>query len=519
MRRRFAAAVALLLLMACSPPPEPQRAPVGESPFVYVRNTDIITEWDPSRSYSSEIVAFQNVYETLTLWNPVTEKAAPRLATSWRASSDGRTWTFALRPGVTFHTGRTLDAAAVKASIERTMRSETGASYIWDAVSSIRADDPLTVTFALKYPVPLDLVASAGYAAYIYDTKAAPDLAAWFRQGRDAGSGPYTVAGWKRGQEDELSLKAYGDYWGGWRRPHYTTVTFKVVRDPERAYEMLRRGEATFVDRLDARLFGQASAAPGVRTSERPSFTTAMLLFNTANGPMRDVRVRRAVQRAIDYRGLVRELKGSVTPAGGVIPEGLLGHVPGRVPRQDLDAAARLLRQAGYGPGGRPLRLLLTYAAGDADQEALVRRLRATLRRLDVTLRARAMPWNEQWELGKKGGQDIFVMYWWPDYADGYSYFGNVFRSADPPELNLAYLRDQGLDALLDTLPELTVTDRPAAQQAYEQATERVLDQRAAAALPWVATARRAYFAGVQGYEDNPAYPDVVFIHTLRPSA
>lgn len=518
MRRRLVAAAALALLAACATPPEPQRAPVGESPFVYVKNTDIVTEWDPSRSYSNEIIAFQNVYETLTFWNPVTKKSAPRLATSWRSSADGRTWTFALRPGVTFHTGRPLDADAVKASIERTMKAKTGASYIWDAVSSIRAEGPQTVTFALKYPVPLDLVASAGYAAYIYDTQAAPDLGNWFRQGKDAGSGPYTVTRWNKGKEDELTLTAYDGYWGGWRRPHYNTIKYKAVPDTERAYRMLQNGEASFVDRLDPALFARASAAPGLRTSDRTSFTTAVMLFNTAAGPMKDIRVRKAVQQAIDYQGLIKALKGSVMPASGVIPEGLLGHVPNRVPEQNLEGATKLLQQAGYGPGGRPLRLRLTYGEGEADEQVLARRLRATLRQLNVTLDVRGMHWNAQWELGKRRGQDIFVMYWWPDYADGFSYFGQVFHSANPPVMNLSYLNDQTLDALLAPLPELTVTDRPAAQQSYERATNRVLDQRVAAALPWVVKSQRAFLGGIRGYDDNPAYPDVVFVYDLRPS-
>ncbi|MFG1706462.1 ABC transporter substrate-binding protein [Nonomuraea sp. M3C6] len=520
MRRRLVAAAALMILAACSSPPpeEARQAPAGESTFVYVKNLDIVTEWDPSRSYSSEIIAFHNIYETLTLWNPVTKKSTPRLATSWRASSDGRTWTFNLRRGVTFHTGRPLDAEAVKASIERTMKAKTGASYIWDAVSSIRVEGPATVTFALKYSVPLDLVASSTYAAYIYDTKAAPDLGKWFQAGKDAGSGPYTVASWQKGKEQELTLKAYDEYWGGWRRPHYSTVKFRVVPDPDKAYRLLQRGEASFVARLSPRLFARASAAPGVRTSQRPSFQTAMMLFNTASGPMKDVRVRRAVQKAVDYQGLIKELKGAVAPVSGVIPEGLTGHVPGRVPRQDLNGAAQLLQKAGYGPGGRPLRLRLTYGEGDTDWRLLATKLATALQPLNVTIEARPMPWNAQWELGKKRGQDIFVMYWWPDYADGYSWFGNVFHSGNPPAFNLAYLDDQGLDALLDTVPELTVTDRTAAQRAYEQATRRVLDQRAAAAMPWVVNYQRAYLGGVQGYDDNPAYPDVVFVYDLRPS-
>ncbi|MGN9783993.1 ABC transporter substrate-binding protein [Nonomuraea sp. ZG12] len=519
MRRRLAAVAALVLLItACSVPPEVRQAPPGDSAFVYVRHLDMITEWDPSRSYSNEVVALQNVYETLTLWNPVTKRAGPRLATSWRTSPDGRTWTFTIRQGVTFHTGRPLDASAVKASIERTRQAKTGASYIWDAVSSIRAEDPSTVIFTLRYPVPLDLVASSAYAAYIYDTEAAPDLRTWFAAGRDAGSGPYTVAAWKKGSEHELTLKSYGDYWGGWDRPHYRTVKYRVVPDPTRAWRLLLRGEVSFVYRLDSRLFARAVSTPGIRTAEQPSFQTAMLLFNMANGPMTDLRVRRAVQKAVDYGGVVRALRGGVAPASGIVPEGLLGHVRGRVPRQDLQAAATLLQQAGYGPGGEPLTLTLSYAEGDTDQRLLVRRLRRDLAPLNVTLKARAMPWTAQWEEGKKKRQDIFLMYWWPDYADGYSWFGNVFHSADPPLFNLSYMNDPATDALLETLPELIVTDQAAAQRAFAQATVRVLDKRAAAAIPWVVNSRRAYLGGIQGYDDNPAYPDVVFVYDLRPS-
>ncbi|GGO65827.1 ABC transporter substrate-binding protein [Nonomuraea cavernae] len=519
MRRRLVAVAALALsIAACSAPAEVAQAPKAESAFVIVQNLDVITDWDPATSYSNEIIAHQNIYETLTVWNPVTKKASPRLATSWRSSGDGKVWMFTLRPGVTFHTGRPFDSAAVKSSIERTMKLGEGAAYIWDAVSDIKADDPLTVTFTLKYPVPLDLVASAGYAAYIYDTQAAADLSTWFKAGRDAGTGPYTVASWAKGKEEELTLTSYQDYWGGWERPHYGTVKYRVVPDEDRAWRLLLRGEVSFVDRLSPRLQAKAEANPGVRTSRRPSFQTAMLLFNTESGPMADLRVRRAVQKAIDYRGVIKALRGAAAPISGVIPEGLFGHVPDRAPKQDLAAATRLLERAGYGPAGRPLRLSLTYAEGDADQEVLATLLTETLKELNVTLEARAMPWLEQWDLGKKRGQDIFLMYWWPDYADGYSWFGNVFHSESPTVFNLAYLNDPATDKLLDTLPQLSVTDRAAAQRGFVRATTRVLDQKAAAALPWVVNYHRAFLGGVQGYDDNPAYPDVVFVYDLRPS-
>ncbi|MET9341251.1 ABC transporter substrate-binding protein [Nonomuraea sp. NPDC003804] len=520
MRRRLIAAALALLLAGCSTAPQArqeQRPPAKDSTFVYVENLGVVTDWDPASSYSNEIIAMQNIYESLTIYNPVTKKASPRLATSWRASADGRTWTFTLRSGVTFHTGRPMDAAAVKASIERTMRSKSGPSYIWGAVESIRADDPLTVTFTLKYAVPLDLVASSGYAAYIYDTAAAPDLKAWFAAGQDAGTGPYTVAGWRKGKSDELTLKAYQGYWGGWDRPHYTTVKYVVEPDIEEAWRRLMRGEVSFVHRLNPSLYRRASRTAGVRTAAMPSFQTAMLLFNTSAGPLADVRIRRALRKTIDYSGTLRVLRGAASPSTGVIPEGLFGHSAGRTPRQDLQGAADLLARAGYGPGRLPLRLTLTYAQGDEDQRVFVRRLAATLEPLNITLVAKALPWEEQWARGKRRGQDIFLMYWWPDYADAYSWFTNVFRSAEGVQFNLTYLKDREADALIDTLPELTVTNRAAAQEAYAKLDRRLLDVQAAAAVPWVVNYQRAYLSGIQGYNDNPAYPDVVFVHELRP--
>ncbi|MEV4066106.1 ABC transporter substrate-binding protein [Nonomuraea dietziae] len=522
MRRRLIAAALTLLLAGCSGQQAQQARqeppPAKESTFVYVENLGVVTDWDPASSYSNEIIAMQNVYESLTVYNPVTKKAGPRLATSWRASSDGRTWTFTLRSGVTFHTGRPLDSAAVKASIERTMRSKSGPSYIWNAVESIRAVDPLTVTFTLRYAVPLDLVASSGYAAYIYDTAASTDLKAWFAAGRDAGTGPYTVASWQKGKRDELTLKAYRPYWGGWDRPHYTRVKYIVIPDLDEAWQRLLRGEASFVHRLNPALYRRAARTAGVRTAEIPSFQTAMLLFNTASGPLTDVRIRRALRKTIDYDGTLRALRGAASPATGVIPEGLLGHLPDRRPKQDLQGATRLLAAAGYGPGGRNLRLTLTYAQGDEDQRVFVQRLAATLEPLNVTLVARAMPWEAQWARGKTRGQDIFLMYWWPDYADAYSWFTNVFRSAEKVEFNLTYLKDRVADGLIDTLPELTVTDRAAAQRAYARLDRRLLEVQAAAAVPWVVNYQRAYLGGIQGYNDNPAYPDVVFAYDLRPA-
>ncbi|MBP2707583.1 ABC transporter substrate-binding protein [Microbispora sp. RL4-1S] len=496
----------------------------ADTTFVYVPNLDVVTDWDPASSYSNEIIAMENIYESLTRYNPQTKKAEPRLATAWTTSPDGKTWTFTLRPGVKFHTGKPLDAAAAKAAIERTMKIGEGAAYIWGAVDKIQAKDPTTLVFRLKYPSPIDLIASAGYASYIYDTTAASgDLKKWFGEGHDAGSGPYTVDTWQKGRETELTLKSFDGYWGGWNGPHYTKIDFRVTPELATAWQLLQRGEVSFVQRLNPQLFAQAGATDTVRTSQTPSFQNLLALFNTQSGPLKDVRLRQAVQKAIDYDGLVAALKGAGVAASGLVPDGLLGYTPGRTGRQDLPGAEALLKEAGYGPGGKPLNLTLTYAQGDSDQEVLITLLSAALDKLNVKLTAKPLQWTTQWDQGKAKDpakrQDIFVMYWYPDYADAYSWFVNVFRSAEPVSFNLSYLKDSGIDKEIDRLPALTATDQAAAEKAYADLQTQIIDDRAAVAVPYVQNYQRAYAASVQGYVDNPAYPNVVFVYDLKPGA
>ena len=155
------------------------------------------------------------------------------------------------------------------------------------------------------------------------------------------------------------------------------------------------------------------------------------------------------------------------------------------------------------------------------DQRLLVTMLAARLARLNVRLDARAMQWNAQWDRGKSENpadrQDIYAMYWWLDYADAYSWFINLFHSADPVSFNLTYLADKAIDRRIDELPMLVATDHAAAQRSYAALQRDLIDKRAVAVVTWVTTYQRAYLGGIRNYTDNPAYPNVVFVHELEP--
>ena len=101
-------------------------SPGANATFTYDVNSQVMIGWDPATGYSNEIIAMNNMYEQLTRYNSQTQQVEPLLATSWTTSSNGLTWTFTLRPGVTFHTGRAMTSTDVKASIDRTIQVNGG---------------------------------------------------------------------------------------------------------------------------------------------------------------------------------------------------------------------------------------------------------------------------------------------------------------------------------------------------------------------------------------------------------
>lgn len=138
---------------------------------VYALNSEPLTSWDPAIEYSNGIHVHNNMYEQLLRYDTAAKKAVPLLAESFTVSDDGLTYTFKLRKGVKFQNGDEMTAEDVKFSIERTMELGAGASYIWSAVEAINVVDPQTVEFKLAYKAPLELIASTGYAAFIYSKK------------------------------------------------------------------------------------------------------------------------------------------------------------------------------------------------------------------------------------------------------------------------------------------------------------------------------------------------------------
>jgi peptide/nickel transport system substrate-binding protein len=488
-------------------------------------DSQIVTGWDPSTTNSNEVIALQNIYDTLTRYDSAAKEVKPRLAESWTSENGGKRWSFKLRSGVKFHSGNPMTSADVKKSVDRTIELAQGAHYIWDSVKKITTPDDTTVVFDLKYPAALDLIASAAYAAYVYDTSAAPakKLHKWFEDGNAAGTGPYKLDEYKAGQEVEVRLSRSDDYWGGWEGAHYANVVYRVSTTAATNAQLLRTGEVSWVRDFGPQLWEAMGKAEGVQTTSNPSFQNLLAMLNTESGPLADIRLRQALSYAMDYDGFVAALKGSLSKSSGILPPSVWGHsddLP--VYAHDPEKAKQLLAEAGYGPGKKPLKLQMTYTAGDQMEQTISSLMKSQLAQLNVTLEVQPLQWPTQWSKAKSEDvakrQDVFLFYWWPDYADPGSWFTTAFKTEDPPFFNLSYYSNPEIDGQMEEAQQLAATDRERAIELYKQMQETLLEDAPVITLGDVQY-QRALRKSVGGYVDDPAYPHVVFAHELTPQA
>ncbi|MDQ2065888.1 ABC transporter substrate-binding protein [Xinfangfangia sp. CPCC 101601] len=469
---------------------------------------------DPATSFSNDGAVLANAYEGLTRYISATEtepsRIEPLLAQSWEVSEDGLTWTFKLREGVTFHDGEALTAAAVKGSIERTRQIGGGASFIWSPVVSIEAPDAMTVVFVLSEPQPLDLIASAGFAAWIQSPASLSQDNAWFNAGNDAGTGPFRIVRYEPGQR--LVMERVEGYWGNVPEGAFQTVAFEIVEDVTLIQNMLESGQADWGYSVPFENLDLMKENPDLKVVVNPSFETLFGLYNTKRAPLDNPKVRLALSMAFPYDDVIMAgTAGLGTRAKGVVPTGIWGHdADAPIPPTDLEAAAAILAEEGVSG----LELVMTYSTTQEISALAGELWKANLETLGVTLTLQPMAWEAQWQMAKSdpaSAQDIFVMYWWPTYVTPHDYLLSLFRSEDEPLFNLGYYSNPKFDEVLDEAARLSGVDRPKAEEMFIEAQRIVVEDAAAVFMldrPNVHIIR----SDIKGYTDNPAYGHVTFV-------
>ena len=501
---------------AATEPPAPAEIP-RSNVFVYVHPTTF-PDLNPATSYSNDLVVMANCYEGLTFYNPPgsADLLSPKLAVSWASNPESTEWTFKLREGVKFHDGEPFNAQAVKYSIEKTKELGVGAAYIWDSVQEIEVIDDSTIKFTLAYPAPLDLVASANYAAWIYSPKAYDEKGAdWFNEGHCAGTGPFTIESYERGSR--LVMGRFADYWGGWEEGQFEKVIYELIEDPVVLQQKIESGEADFTYQVAPDNLPALQKNPDLVVYTNPSFQNLVGLLNTVKPPLDNPLVRQALSYTFPYEQFIQGVMGDrATQAFGPVPVGMWGQST-EVPQYhyDLEKAKELLTEAGYPDGG--FKLLMTYATGDQDEQQVGELWKAELAKLGIDLEVQGLNWEAQWDLGKSDpqkAQDVFVMYWWPDLISPYSFLYSMFHSEDQPLFNLGYYKNPEFDTMIDEANKISGSEREQATQMFID-SQKTLVEDAASLFFYDLANNHIARADVKGFVDNPAYPHVVFVYDL----
>lgn len=278
----------------------------------------------------------------------------PLLATWWEVTPDGLTYTFHLREGVRFQDGTPFDADIVKFSLERAI-APTSTNVQKQALSVIRqveVIDPRTVRLHLSSPDSNLLYTLAWGDSVMVSPKSASSLAT-----APVGTGPFRFAGWRRG--DTVTLVREDGYWG--QPAKLRQVKFKFIADPAAAYAAIKTHEVdAFPDYPAPENLAQLRADPALKVVTASSEGEVILAINNRAGPLADVRVRRALQYALDRRAIIDgAMYGYGTPIGSHFPPQNTAYVDltGLYPH-DVAKAKALLAQAGY-PNGLDLSLKL----------------------------------------------------------------------------------------------------------------------------------------------------------------
>ncbi len=520
------AAVMLLALAACGGQDGGQSAGDGQSGtaadtqvLYHTHNSAPYVTLDPSTEYSNGIMVLQNVYETLTRYNPETGGLDPLLATDWSSNDDGTVWTFQLRDDVTFHDGTEMKAEQVVRSIQRAIDLGQGGAYIWDAVAQggkVEATGEYEVTITCGYPAPIDLIASAGYAAYIMSDSVVDQTTEWFNEGHDGGSGPYMIA---QATGDTVVLKAYEGYRGGWSDNQYKNVMIREVPESSARRQMMETGECQLSSSFSATdLEALKTKTDKVYTYQSETFNNIIMFLNTASEPCDNADFRRALAYAFPYEEMVNEImNGNAKQSIGMVPSSLWGHSDDILQYTcDLDKAREYLDKSGVDTNG--LKLTVTYMNGYDEYASALQLYQVNLKQLGIELELRSMEWDQQWAQAQstdpEARQDMFLFIWWPDYASPISWFTTLLHSEDQIVYNLSYLNDPELDAIIDEAAEQTVTDREAAEANYIKAQEIVADN---AYLLNLYDQMHTFVISnsIEGVSENPSYSEAILYYNV----
>lgn len=397
-----------------------------------------------------------NIFDTLVL-RDADMKLVPGLALSWKPVDD-TTWEIRLRPGIKFQNGEAFDAEAVKFTFTRVLDPAAKAptiSYV-RTIAGVDVVDPLTVRIRTNGPDPLLPTRLSRYPAYIVPPAYVARVGAAEFARKPIGTGPYELAEFV--PDDHVTMVANEAYWRG--RPAIDKVVWRPIPEATARIAALLSGEVQFIENVPAALVDtlKSSGAADV-VDVKNGGLTIYLGLKSAEKPLDDARVRRALSLAIDRKAIVADiLKGKATPTGTQVGPFDAGYKDIPTPAYDPAAARKLLAEAGY-PDGFAIRFQAPrrYISSAEVAQAIVQQWAA----IGVKAELEVPEWSvyaQQVPAGKQA--PIYMLAWGSTQTlDADAALYAILKSGEP----YSTVADPKLDALLDESRRTIAPDARAA--------------------------------------------------------
>ena len=408
-----------------------------------------ITSLDPAAARSLEHMwVVDQLYDGLVELNAELD-VVPCVAESWEVNPETHTYTFHLRPGIAFASGRPVEASDVVFSLERLRDPSVVSSGGWilDAVvqKGIRAVDDNTVEIQLShaYPPFLGLLTTA-YGAVV-DREHAQTEGVSLRD-QPGGTGPFVLKWWL--EDAGLVLHPNPTYWErdeeGHALPYLDAVHIDVVQDMGSEFLGLTQGRYDFISGLHPSFMEtlldeegglRLSFAEELRLEHVPFLKTdylGVVLDGSQTPPaLKKPMVRQALSLALDRPSLVRHLRrNSVSATDRFVPPSMLGRADPRPVHLDLDSAKALLAAAGHADGKGVGTLVVSTTSDYAD---LCSAMQHDWTALGLDVQIDVLPSSVLRERVAQGEVAVFYKSWLADHPDAENFLGLFVKANFSP--------------------------------------------------------------------------------------
>jgi len=498
-------------------------------PLIVARVKDAVGLDPATQTDGLSLTISQEVFQNLVRFKPGSFDIRPDAATAWKASPDGKTWTFSLKPGLKFSDGTPLDAAAVKFNFDRWRDSKNpyrgnfpygyyasmfGGFDAKSAIANVAAPNPTTFVIHLRAPSAplLHNVAMPSFA--IGSPDAIKKGAEAFNQ-QPVGSGPYVVSEWAH--DDHITLAANPTYAGA--KPAYATVIVRDIPDQSTSVLSMKKGDIDML--IDPRPDDAKDLArqAGVKLYHPPSNNVSYLALNTEKKPFESELVRQAVAYAIDVPAIAKSFYSQgATVANNWTPVGMLGEDPAlKAYAHDVAKAKALLARAGVSHFATQLYYPTSPRPYMPEPQRIAEAIQSDLRAvgIDVTL--------EPFEFGvfltkvRNGEHPMCLIGWTGDNGDPDNFMYALLdqdSAVKGQAQNYSFWRDPAFHKLM--LAGQQTVDEKKRIAIYRQANAMIHDR--APAIPLVHSV--VSFAAKAGVGGVTASPDTSYnFTTMRPVA